>query len=125
MAFQSISGASSALSLLTTSATGNQSVAGAKTKGNAPAGKAGGGGGAPKSKPASSSNSSGASSSDTKIYDKMDTNKDGVVSVQEKTAYLLAHPEETDQNNESNNYNGQGNQTNKSGNFSAIINLSA
>jgi len=55
-------------------------------------------GGAPSAKSSKSSSSSStsesdSSSSDTKIYDKMDTDKDGTVSYEEEQAYYLKHPE--------------------------------
>ncbi len=57
-------------------------------------------GGAPAAKSSKSSSSSSSStsesessSSDTKIYDKMDTDKDGTVSYEEEQAYYLKHPE--------------------------------
>jgi len=55
-------------------------------------------GGAPSARSSKSSNSSStgesdSSSSDTKVYDKMDTDKDGTVSYEEEQAYYLKHPE--------------------------------
>lgn len=123
MAIQAISGVSATNTLASTLAVSNQPVSNSKAGSSSPTGKASGGGGAPKAKAASSSSSS--SSSDSKIYDKMDTNKDGTVSSQEKTAYLLVHPEEAAKDTESMNYNGQGNQSENQGGLSAIINLSA
>jgi len=49
-----------------------------------------GGGGAKAA--ASTGSASSASSSSAQIYDPADTNKDGVVSVQEALAYALKHP---------------------------------
>jgi hypothetical protein len=42
------------------------------------------------------SSKSTASTSSTKVYDKMDTNKDGTVSIQEELAYEMAHPKVDD-----------------------------
>jgi hypothetical protein len=57
----------------------------------------GGGGGMPgggAGKSASSSNS--ASPNSNKVYDKKDTNKDGVVSAQEELEYALKHPDQAE-----------------------------
>jgi hypothetical protein len=57
----------------------------AKGGGNPPAG-------APSS-PGGSASTDNTSSSSTKTYDKMDANKDGTVSLQEKIEYEIKHPE--------------------------------
>jgi hypothetical protein len=125
MAIQAISSVSAANNLTSTLAVTNQPTSSTKATGGAPAGKASGGGGAHKAKAAVSSSSSSSSSSDTKIYDKMDTNKDGSVSAQEKAAYMLIHPEDIAKETESMNYSGQGNPIENQGGLSAILNLSA
>jgi hypothetical protein len=122
MAIQTISSVSSTNGLASTLAVSNQTSTG-KSGGGVPAGKAGGG--VPKAKPASTSSSTSSTSSDTKIYDKMDVNKDGTVSAQEKAAYLVVHPEEAAQEAQSTNYNGNGKNSEDLGSFSTIINLSA
>jgi hypothetical protein len=119
MAIQAISSVTSSNALASTLAVSNPAT-NEKARGSAPAGKPGGGG-APKAKPASGT----SSSSDTKIYDRMDTNKDGTVSAQEKAAYLVVHPEDAAQNTESTNYNGNGKNPENQVGLPSIINLSA
>jgi hypothetical protein len=73
-----------------------QKAGGARPAGGPP--PAGGAGGA---KPAASSGSAGGSSSATKVYDKRDSNKDGMVSFMEDLQYSLQHPvdeSETEEN---------------------------
>ena len=72
-------------------------------KGGGPVGGAGGpppGGPPPVGAPPSGggkSSSTSESSDSSKVYDKMDANKDGTVSWKEEQAYKLAHPSEADQ----------------------------
>jgi hypothetical protein len=74
----------------------SQPVAAAqKTEGKPPAGAGG-------PKPAETGASTGSkSSSATKIYDKRDTNQDGVVSYQEELLYSVAHPTDETQSSQS------------------------
>ncbi|MEI8132497.1 MAG: hypothetical protein WCG34_08685 [Leptolinea sp.] len=115
MAIQAISGVSASDPMKSALAVSNKPTP--KAKGSAPAGNPSGG--TPKAASTSSSTSS------IKIYDPMDTNKDGTVSDQEKAQYLLTHPEEAAQDTGSNNYTNQGNLSENKGGLSAVLNLSA
>lgn len=62
-------------------------------------GQAGGKGGAPAGGGGAAAASDASSSSDSStVYDKRDTNKDGVVSPEEELAYEMKHPEEAAKN---------------------------
>jgi hypothetical protein len=124
MSIQAISSVSASDAFKNSLVVSSQVPSNSNVGGKKPAGKMGGGG-APKAKATTSSSSSSSSSSDTKVYDKMDTNKDGTVSSQEKAAYLLVNPEEAIKDTESINYIGKSNQPEDQGILGAIINLSA
>jgi hypothetical protein len=71
--------------------------------------------------------SSSSSSDDNKVYDKMDDNKDGTVSAQEKLKYYASHPAEKIQDEKTSanksSYDKNGNTEESTG--SAGVNVSA
>lgn len=117
---------------LKSGASAKMSGPGGSPPGGAPPGGGpppGGKGGAGK---AGAASSGGSSSSSTKVYDKKDTNKDGVVSFQEELVYELKHPVESTQSQSADSsaklstgtqYNQQGGLNNKSNNTQSMINL--
>lgn len=82
--------------------------------------KTGGGAGASKTQSSSSSSSDTSSS-----YDKMDLNKDGIVTASEKALYYLMHPDEAAQESNTSTYNSQGTSSSSTSGISSLLNLSA
>lgn len=72
-----------------------------------------------------SSNTSG--SENNKVYDKMDENKDGTVSVQEKSKYYVSHPAEKvqDEQASANKSGYDKNGTTEENTTAATVNVSA
>jgi Ca2+-binding EF-hand superfamily protein len=90
------------------------------------------GGGAPSGGTQKSGGTSGSSSSDNKVYDKKDKNKDGTVSYQEEMEYDISHPEERAKSQasstaktENGNYNQKGNAGEEGGGTNGSVNVSA